>query len=57
MSIGVKIWLTLTVLFPVALGVICIDDEGTILSGIALAEMLSFFVFSFYIVIKFIWSM
>ena len=57
MSIGVKIWLTLAVLFPVALGVICIDDGDTILSGIAFTEMLSFFAFSFYIVIKFIWSM
>ncbi len=61
MSISIKIWLTLTVLFPVALGVICIDDGDTILdtiiSVIALTEILSFFAFSFYIVIKLIWSM
>ena len=61
MSICVKIWFTLAVLFPVSLGVICIDDGDTILdtilSGIAFTEMLSFFAFSFYIVIKYIWSM
>jgi hypothetical protein len=56
-SIGVKIWLTLAVLFPVAIGVIYIDDGDTILSSIAFTEMLSFFAFSFYIVIKLIWSM
>ena len=57
MSIGVKIWITLAVLFPVALGVICIDDGDTILSGIAFTEMLSFFAFSVGRIIYFIWSM
>ena len=61
MSIGVKIWLTLAVLFPVSLGVICIDDGDTILdtilSGIAFTEMLSFFAFSVGMAIDLIWSM
>lgn len=56
-SIGVKIWLTLAVLFPVALGVIWIDDGDTILSGIAFIEILSFFAFSVGMAIKLIWSM
>ena len=57
MSIDVKIWLTLAVLFPVALGAIRIDDGDTILSAIAITEMLSFFAFSFGMVIKLILSM
>ena len=57
MSIGVKIWLTLAVLFPVALGVIWIDDEDTILSVIGIVEILSFFAFSVGMSINFIWSM
>lgn len=57
MSIVVKIWLTLAVLFPVALGVIWIDDGDTILSVIALTEMLSFFTFSVCMAIDLIWSM
>lgn len=56
MSIVVKIWLTLAVLFPVALGVIWIDDEDTILSVIARAEALSFFTFSVCMAIDLIWS-
>ena len=57
MSVVVKIWLTLAVLFPVSLGVIIIDDGDTILSAIATAEMLSFLAFSVCRVIKLIWSM
>ncbi len=57
MSIGVKIWLTLAVLFPIALGIIWIDDEDTILSVIAITEMLSFLAFSVGMAIDLIWSM
>jgi uncharacterized membrane protein (DUF441 family) len=57
MGVVVKIWLTLAVLFPVALGVIWIDDGDTILSAIATAEMLSFLAFSVGMAIKLIWSM
>ena len=57
MSIGVKIWITLAVLFPVAIGVRCIDDGNTILSDIAFTEMLSFFAFSVGRIIYFIWAM
>ena len=57
MSIDVKIWLTLAVLFPVALGVICIDDGDTILSVIAITEILSFLAFSVGMAIGYIWAM
>ena len=57
MSINVKIWVTLAVLFPIAIGVIWIDEGNTILSGIAITEMLSFFAFSVGMVIGLIWSM
>ena len=57
MSICVKIWLTLAVLFPVSLGVMWIDDGDTILSVIAITEMLSFFAFSVGMAIDLIWSM
>ena len=57
MSIGVKIWLTLAVLFPIAFGVIWIDDGDTILSVISITEMLSFFAFSVGMAINLIWSM
>ena len=57
MSIGVKIWLTLAVLFPVALGAILIDDGDTIISAIAITEMLSFIAFSVGRVINLIWAM
>ena len=57
MSIAVKIWLTLATLFPIALGVIWIDDGDTILSSIAIIEMLSFFAFSVGMVIDIIWSL
>ena len=57
MSVVVKIWLTLAVLFPIALGVRLIDDGDTILSAIATAEMLSFLAFSVGMAINLIWSM
>ena len=57
MSIDVKIWLTLAVLFPIALGVIWIDDGDTILSVIAITEMLLFVGFSVGMAIGLIWSM
>lgn len=57
MSIAVKIWLTLATLFPIALGVIWIDDGDTILSSIAIIEMLSFLAFSVGMVIAIIWSL
>ena len=57
MSIDVKIWVTLAVLFPIALGVMWIDDGDTILSVIAITEMLSFFAFSVGMAIDLIWSM
>ena len=57
MSIDLKIWITLAVLFPISLGVIWIDEGNTILSGIAITEMLSFFAFSIGMAIELIWSM
>ena len=57
MSIDVKIWITLAVLFPIALGVIWIDEGDTVLSGIAITEILSFFAFSVGMAIDLIWSM
>ncbi len=57
LSIGVKIWQTLAVLFPVAYGVIWIDDGDTILTVIGIIEMLSFFAFSVGIAINYIWLM
>ena len=56
-SVVVKILLTLAILFPIAIGVIHIDDGDTILSGIAIAEMLLFFAFSVGMSIDLIWSM
>lgn len=57
MSINMKIWITLAVLFPISLGVIWIDEGDTILSAIAITEMLSFFAFSVGMAIGLIWSM
>lgn len=57
MNVVVKIWLTLAVLFPIALCVIWIDEGYTILSVIAIAEMLSFLAFSGGMSIYLIWSM
>lgn len=57
MSVVVKIWLTLAVLFPISIGVIWIDDGNTNLSVIAKTEMLSFLAFSVGMVIYHIWSM
>ena len=57
MSINVKIWITLAVLFPLSLGVILIDEGDTILSDIAITEILSFLAFSVSMAIDFIWSM
>ncbi len=56
MDVVVKIWLTLAVLFPIALCVIWIDEGYTILSVIAIAEMLSFLAFSGGMAIYLIWS-
>ena len=55
--VKMKIWITLAVLFPVSLGVMWIDDGDTILSVIAITEMLSFFAFSVGMAIDLIWSM
>jgi hypothetical protein len=57
MGVVVKIWLTLAVLFPIAIVVIRIDDGDTILSVIAITEMLLFFAFSVGMAIGLIWSM
>ncbi len=57
MDVVVKIWITLAVLFPIALGVMWIDDGYTSLSVIAIAEMLSFLAFSVGMAIYLIWSM
>lgn len=57
MSVVEKIWVTLAVLFPIAIGVIWIDDGNTSLSVIAIAEMLSFLAFSVGLAIYLIWSM
>ena len=55
--VKMKIWITLAVLFPISLAVIWIDDGDTILSVIAITEMLSFFAFSVGMAIGYIWSM
>ena len=55
--VKMKIWITLAVLFPISLAVIWIDDGDTILSVIAITEMLSFFAFSVGMAIDLIWSM
>lgn len=55
MSMSMKIWLTLAVLFPIALGILWIDKGNTILSDIAIAEMLSFFGFSVGMAVALIW--
>lgn len=57
MGVVVKIWLTLAILFPIALGVVWIDNGDTILSVIAITEMLSFLAFSAGMAIDLIWSM
>jgi hypothetical protein len=57
MGVVVKIWLTLAFLFPIALGIIWIDDGDTILSVIAITEMLSFLALSVGMAIDLIWSM
>ena len=57
MSVVVKIWLTLAVLFPISIGVIWIDDGNTNLSVIAKTEMLLLLAFSVGMVIYHNWSM
>ena len=55
--VKMKIWITLAVLFPISLAVIWIDGGDTILSVIAITEMLSFFAFSVGMAICYIWAM
>jgi hypothetical protein len=55
--VKMKIWITLSVLFPISLAVIWIDDGDTILSVIAITEILSFLAFSVGMAIGYIWAM
>ena len=51
-----KIWLTLAVLLPISVGIILIDEGDSILSAIAITEILSFIMMTIGIVIAAIWS-
>ena len=51
-----KIWLTLAVLLPISVGIILIDEGDSILSVIAITEILSFIMMTIDIVIAAIWS-
>ena len=51
-----KIWLTLAVLLPISIGMIMIDEGDSVISAIAVTEILSFIALTIGIVIAAIWS-
>lgn len=51
-----KIWLTLAVLFPIALGVYWSSEDGSFLSYVTLCEMAAFIFMAFGIGIALIWT-
>ena len=51
-----KIWLTLAVLVPISVGMIMIDEGDSVISAIAVTEIISFLVMTIGIVIADIWS-
>ena len=51
-----KIWLTLGVLFPIALGIYWSSEDGSFLSYAALCEMATFIMMAFGIGIVVIWT-
>ena len=51
-----KIWLTLAVLLPISVGIILVDEGDSILSAIAVTEILSFITMTIGIVIAAIWN-
>jgi hypothetical protein len=51
-----KIWLTLMVLLPISVGIIMIDEGDSVISAIAVTEILSFVAMTIGVVIAAIWS-
>ena len=51
-----KIWLTLAALLPISVGIIMIDEGDSVISAIAVTEILSFVAMTIGMVIAAIWS-
>lgn len=56
MSFIAKRWITLTVLLPLALGLWLVDDDESVLTYVAITEILLWFGILFYAVIAYIWA-
>lgn len=56
MSFIAKLWLTLTVLLPLSLGLWLVDDGESVLTFVAITEILLWFGILLYAVIAYIWA-
>lgn len=56
MSFIAKLWITLTVLLPLSLGLWLVDDGESVLTYVAITEILLWFGILLYAVIAYIWA-